>query len=75
MQKAKVSGDRTKTKSIDIFLPEREGTLRITFLKPPFKNDRKVRLQFCGIDRRFRHSRKISSPRIGDIVKAAAQLY
>ncbi len=66
---------RARPKCVDIFLPENEGTVRVTFLKPPFINNKKVRLQYRGVDGRFKRSKEISSPMIKDIIEAVNQLH
>ena len=59
-----------KPKFIDIRLPNNEGTVKVTFLKPPFIDDRKIRLQYRGVDGRFRRSTEIRSNMIKDIIEA-----
>jgi len=59
-----------KPKFIDIRLPNNEGTVKVTFLKPPFIDDRKIRLQYRGVDGRFKRSTEIRSNMIKDIIEA-----
>ena len=61
---------RAHPKCVEIFLPENEGTVKVTFLKPPFIDNKKVRLQYRGVDGRFRRSTEICSPMIKDIIEA-----
>ena len=57
-------------KHVDIHLPNDGGSVRITFLKPPYVDEKKVRLQYRGIDGRFRRTTEISSPVIKDIIES-----
>ncbi len=65
---------RSEPKSIDIYLPAKEMTLRVTFLRPPHLYGGKVQLQASGIDRRFKRHKTVYSPVIKDIIEAASQL-
>ena len=60
---------RWKPKYVDIHLPREEGSVRLSFLKPPFIDGNKVRVKHQGVDGRARNISELSNDRIKDMIK------
>ena len=60
---------RWRPKYVDIHLPKDEGSLRISFLKPPYKDGNRIRVRHKGHDGRFRGVSDLSSLKVVDMIK------
>ena len=54
---------------IDVYLPGDEGMIRISYLKPPFIDGKKILLLQQGADGRLRPIRDISDPKVRGIIR------
>jgi len=58
-----------KPKYVDIHVPDNQGKVRISFLKPPFVEGNKLRIRHRGVDGRVRKISEISNQKIKDMIK------
>lgn len=58
-----------KPKYVDIHLPRDEGSIRLSFLKPPFIGGNRVRVKHHGTEGRVSNLSEISNHRLRDTIK------
>jgi len=58
-----------KPKYVDIHLPKEEGSVRLSFLKPPFIDGNKLRVRHKGVDGRVRNVSDLSTEKLRDMIQ------
>ena len=54
---------------MDIHVPDNQGTVRVSFLKPPFVEGNKLRIRHRGVDGRVSKISEISNHKIKEMIK------
>ncbi len=58
-----------RPKYVDIHVPDNQGTVRVSFLKPPFVEGNKLRIRHRGVDGRVSKISEISNHKIKEMIK------